>query len=249
MDGVSAVTTGCSKTLMPSLHDTFTSGRNAVTPLRLVLALAVLVEHGFRLARAPGTVFNWDVLGMSPAYAAVNGFFILSGALIFKSLLDRDGDLIAYSVSRLLRLMPLLIAFALTVFLIGPLISDLRFADYVREPGALLYSVQVILFLNVEGGTPGAVAANPIPGVLGTPLWTLRYELIAYIGMKSQYGEYKVAIVSPADAMNRTAAILDTATQRRPRMIVTTSPFREMSSSPSKGSDTQRPSAIRRGIW
>ena len=166
----------------PNLDAILNDPSNAITPLRLMLALIVVVEHALMLVTPPGTALGIDVFGMSPAYIAVNGFFVLSGALIAKSLISRNGDYAGYFASRLLRLMPLLIVFAGTVMVLGPFLSNLSWSDYIRDPQAILYPLNVLLFLDVSLGTPGAVASNPTPFILGAPLWTLRYELIAYIG-------------------------------------------------------------------
>jgi len=85
---------------------------------------------------------------------AVNGFFVLSGLLIMKSLATRN-DLKSYAVSRLLRIYPALIAIMVAFVLI--------FSTVFSKPGGLanLASVETWFF--------------------NGPLWTIRYELAAYV--------------------------------------------------------------------
>jgi peptidoglycan/LPS O-acetylase OafA/YrhL len=173
--------------MAPTLKDILNAPNNGVTPLRLLLAVVVVFEHAWRVITPSGTDPGLDVFGMSPAYAAVNGFFILSGALITKSLLESNADMIAYWASRLLRLMPLLIAFALVVLAAGPFISSLSWSAYWQQGDSWAYSLRVIFFLDVATGTPGAFSSNPAPGFIGVQLWTLRYELLAYIAIAAAF--------------------------------------------------------------
>ena len=77
-------------------------GANHFTLLRWGLALAVVVGHAWMIpiGYEPLRIHDWTF-----SYLAVNGFFILSGLLIAKSLATRN-DIIAYTQSRILRIYP-----------------------------------------------------------------------------------------------------------------------------------------------
>lgn len=120
--------------------------------------------------------------GWSIGYSAVNGFFILSGFLIADSL-ERRRDLATYAASRILRIMPALIVLALlAVLVIGPLFTTVEPQAYWRSLATWGYVPNVVFFLDTAGAPEGLFATNPAPGEFSATLWTLRYEVIAYIG-------------------------------------------------------------------
>lgn len=119
--------------------------------------------------------------GWSIGYAAVNGFFILSGFLIADSL-ERRRDLASFAASRILRIMPALIVLAfVAVLVIGPHFSTLDPQDYWRSPSTWGYVPNVLFFLDTSGAPAGLFATNPAAGEFSATLWTLRYEVIAYV--------------------------------------------------------------------
>ena len=87
---------------------------NHFTPIRWVLAGLVALGHFWLTTTGyePFRLHQW-----TGGYMAVNGFFVLSGLLIMKSLATRN-NLKSYAVSRLLRIYPALIAIMVAFVLI-----------------------------------------------------------------------------------------------------------------------------------
>lgn len=156
---------------------------NLLTPVRLLMALGVLLGHSFVvfLGRADGPepliLFN-----ITLSYAAVNGFFILSGLLITRSF-DRRPDVLRFVVARALRLFPALIVLSLVAILVfGPMFTLLSPMAYLTDTQTWRYLCDVLTFGNTSGGPAFIFPNNPYPGEFSASLWTLRYEVFAYGG-------------------------------------------------------------------
>lgn len=154
---------------------------NLFTPLRVALALMVAVPHAFLVPAGVELSPTGHWIAHNLAAVAVDGFFILSGFLIAKSLESR-GELISYFVSRGLRIFPALIAMSLLgAFVIGPALTDLSPGAYFADARTWTFPFEMSLFINPEASLPGLFtdAANTRFSI---PTWTLRYEAIAYVG-------------------------------------------------------------------
>jgi peptidoglycan/LPS O-acetylase OafA/YrhL len=160
------------------LEDRLNSRANQFNLVRLLLALLVCFDHAGLVVTGQMKTEPLQLFGLSSGYLAVNGFFILSGILIAKSLSER-GVSRSYFVSRFLRLYPALIVLALiAVFFIGPLVSK---GSYWTGTGSLSYAFEVIRFGDTSGGPIGFYPDNPFPNEFDSPLWTLRYEMLCYL--------------------------------------------------------------------
>jgi len=160
----------------------FTGRDNRFTLIRLVLATAVLIEHIFVVPRGIEGGPVVAIHGWSIGYAAVSGFFILSGFLIAGSLEHRS-KLTSYAVSRVLRILPALFVLAISsTFLIGPFVTTASMPEYWTSAQTWLYPVNVMFFMDTSQGPLGVFGNNPAPGEFSATLWTLRYEVLAYIG-------------------------------------------------------------------
>lgn len=146
------------------------------------MALGVLLGHSFVVSSGAGVPEPLAVFGMTISYVAVNGFFILSGLLITRSI-DRNPDLIRFFTARALRLYPAMLVMALLAsFIIGPMVSGLRPAAYFSSNQIWIYLLDVSTFGDTSGGPPLIFPGNPWQGEWSASLWTLRYEAIAYVG-------------------------------------------------------------------
>ena len=154
---------------------------NFFTPLRLLFAILVVVGHTFNVAlkdagAEPHVFFHYNF-----SYLAVNLFFIASGFLVTKSMLYR-GDIPEFASARILRIYPALIALTLFAMLvIGPLATSLPWAEYFTHKDFLIQPFAVLSFAQTDMYLPG-VFSNNAEHMVGAPLWTLRYEFLAYIG-------------------------------------------------------------------
>ncbi|MHA6287154.1 acyltransferase family protein [Maricaulis sp. CAU 1757] len=174
--------------------------------MRHGLALMVLVEHGFIVLQGPEPPPPLAVNGWSLSFAAVNGFFVLSGFLIANSL-ERRRDPVDFALARMLRIWPALCVLALTaVLVIGPVVTDLSPSAYWGSLQTWTYPMQVMGFLDTSQGPAGVFAENPWSGEFSATLWTLRYEVLAYGGAAVLFfsplpwGRYSVLLLTAAMA-------------------------------------------------
>jgi peptidoglycan/LPS O-acetylase OafA/YrhL len=152
------------------------------TIIRLALALAVVVSHSFSVTSGslldePLTVSTGFTLGEH----AVNGFFAISGFLVTMSFARRGAR--DYVVARALRIAPGLVAATLvTGLIIGAVLTRLPLAEYFAHPGLWRFVVATLTSFKSAIALPGVFADNPYPFSMGT-VWTLKYEVICYLGV------------------------------------------------------------------
>ncbi len=166
----------------PTLAEALDRPVNLFTPVRLFMALGVLLGHSFIVLNNDGASEPLILFNITISYAAVNGFFILSGLLITRSF-DQRADVVRFVTARVLRLFPALIALSLAaVLLFGPVFTLLTPAAYFTDISIWRYLCDVLTFGNTSGGPPQIFPFNPKAGEFSNALWTLRYEAIAYGG-------------------------------------------------------------------
>lgn len=152
-------------------------GANHLTAVRWFLAGLVAVGHAYLLTTAyePIRIHQW-----TGGYMAVNGFFVLSGMLIAKSL-DLRRDLKLYAASRALRIYPALIVLLLAfIFVFATVFSKPGGAGAITSGENWLYVLRVLVLGDPEGA-PGGIFAGNIEQDFNGPLWTIRFEIAAYI--------------------------------------------------------------------
>ena len=154
---------------------------NFFTPLRLLFATLVVIGHSFVVALRDPMLDPQVFFHYTYSYLAVNLFFIASGFLVTKSMLYR-GDVAEYSSARLLRIFPGLFVHVLFVmFIIGPLATSLSLGEYFTHIDFLKQPFVVLSFISTQMWLPGIFESNA-EQMGSAPLWTLRYEILAYIG-------------------------------------------------------------------
>lgn len=154
---------------------------NFFTPLRIIMALMVVFGHAAVVKVGDTSVEPKVFYHYTFSYTAVNAFFIVSGFLVTKSMLYR-GDMAGFAAARLLRIMPALLAFVLiTTFVMGSLVTNMPLPEYLMHPETLTQPFRVLTFAQTEMNLPGTFQDNP-EHLSGAALWTLRYEMLAYIG-------------------------------------------------------------------
>jgi peptidoglycan/LPS O-acetylase OafA/YrhL len=143
--------------------------------LRLGLACAVLFWHSFRVTDVSIGYDGW----WGPLVRLILPmFFALSGFLVAGSLL-RVRSIHEFLMLRILRIMPALwVVVTLSVVVIGVAFTTLPPAEYFAHPETHAY------FWNLVARTrytlPGVFTGNPVD-VVNASLWTIRYEIQAYI--------------------------------------------------------------------
>ena len=154
---------------------------NFFTPLRIIMALMVIIGHAFVIYYGSSSDEPKMFLHYTPSYTAVNAFFIASGFLVTKSMLYR-GDLGSFSSARILRIFPALIAHVFIVaFVIGAFMTALPLREYFTHPDVLKQPLYVLTFYKTDMFLPGVFLEN-YEQHGSAALWTLRYEVLAYIG-------------------------------------------------------------------
>ncbi|KAA2261179.1 acyltransferase [Solihabitans fulvus] len=154
---------------------------NAFDLLRLVGALLVIAEHSWVLAghdtplgRASGSGFGSIGVGI---------FFLTSGYLISASWLA-DPSVRRYAARRALRIYPAyLVVVAGTALVLGPLLTTLSARAYFTNSGTWSYLARNLLVYPVSYALPGVFEHAPQPGVVNGSLWTIRVEVLCYLGV------------------------------------------------------------------
>lgn len=139
--------------------------------VRLTLALMVVLFHSAAVSQSPalaplGTFFSGEL--------AVQGFFVISGFLIFASW-ERSWSLRDYVIKRSTRILPaywlstvlcLAIAFILGKFqVLGFLLANLTFLNFLHP------------------AIPGVFEKNPYTPILNGALWTIKVEVMFYVAV------------------------------------------------------------------
>ena len=151
---------------------------NRFDALRLALATLVFLYHGVVLS---GLMPN-SSLELSLAVLAelsIQGFFIISGALVYSSW-DRSGGLSDYIGKRVRRLYPAYVVIILVPVLIS---AVLTFGEAGALQDVLRYLAANLVFLNfLEGELPGMFSTHRFSEVNGA-LWTLKIEVLFYVAL------------------------------------------------------------------
>ncbi|MFF2052776.1 acyltransferase family protein [Leifsonia sp. NPDC058194] len=169
------------------------SGRhNALGLIRIILAAAVIVSHGFPLSgRGEDPVQRWSENQQNLGGFAVIGFFAISGYLITKS--GTRNDILQYMWARILRIFPAFLAvLVLSAFVIGPvfwLAEGRSLQEYFTAypAGPLQYITGNWQLTIHQWGINDIFAQTPYGQAVGGgsvfngSLWTLTYEWTCYL--------------------------------------------------------------------
>ena len=154
---------------------------NFFTPLRLLFASLVVFGHSYAVALRDGSMEPHVIYHYTFSYLAVNLFFIASGFLVTKSMVYR-GDTPSFISARALRIFPALIVHVLFVMIIiGPLATKSQLGQFFTDPNWYMQPLKVLTFIDTDMVMPRAFETNG-EQFGSAPLWTLRYEVLAYIG-------------------------------------------------------------------
>lgn len=157
---------------------------NSFNLVRLAAAFSVIASHSvlirFGTSHAePLAVLTPYTLGQH----AVNAFFVISGLTLSQSL-TRNPDLVQYGWARFLRIFPGLFFYGVVfAFLIGPLVTTVSLRDYFADVHTLLYPIATLVGFQNAAPPPGLFAGHPAGSAINEPLWTIKYELVAYLGL------------------------------------------------------------------
>ena len=168
--------------LRPPTFADVTEGRdNNLNLLRMVAASSVLFSHSYALT---GHMLDEPVAvataqGTDAATIGVVVFFAISGFLIAQSL-ARTSSLIAYAVSRALRIVPgLMVAKLFCVLVIGWYATSLTSGAYWTHADTWRFLLACPYF-DVRDRLPGVFEHNPYPLAVDGSLWTIPIETWCY---------------------------------------------------------------------
>lgn len=156
--------------------------RNNFDFLRLLLSSFVIISHSYALLGMEDQEPLKKLTGMVFSGIGVSGFFVLSGMLIYQSVVNSPGVGV-FIRKRFLRIFPgLAVVVLLSTFVLGLLVTNLPLGAYLRDTATYKYLLKNIFLIPSDNLLPGVFRNNPRPEINGS-LWTLRYEVLCYMGM------------------------------------------------------------------
>ena len=169
------------------------SHHNNLNILRLIFALFVIISHTYPISGTPGADWLATASGGQIMFSSlgVDGFFIISGFLIFNSFKYRESN-IDYIWKRCIRIFPGLAIVLLITVLIGCFFSSSTFYEYFWLTGSVkTYILNNLSLYNLQPSMSDVFATNKLPGTINGSLWTLIYEFTLYfLLMLSGVGRY-----------------------------------------------------------
>lgn len=167
---------------MRSVSSLMDGRNNNFNLLRFSAAIFIAYYHCYFMVLGP----KMDEKAYSGLYElsqiALNFFFITSGFLIALSFLRRV-SLSSYVFARFLRLIPGVFVLALLIcFVVGPIVTSVSLSEYYSSLDSLLY-VPLTTILQPDRVLPGVFVNNINPNEIDAALWTLRYEVLCYVGL------------------------------------------------------------------
>jgi len=168
--------------------------------LRIGAAMAVILSHSFIL-----TGNEPNALPRILGYVAVNCFFVMSGFLVCKSLLDRN-SILRFLRARALRIYPaLILSVVFCVLVIGPLFTTYSVVDYFANSQTYKFFVtnSILVIGDVVYFLPGVFEDTIAERKVNAPLWTVFYEVYMYgaiaiiamvLGLRSSNFEQKFTV-------------------------------------------------------
>ena len=150
--------------------------------LRLLFAALVVVHHCYPISgiSEQDPLYYFSNSTLSYSYIGVRGFFIISGYLIFQSLMRSHG-ITDYLVKRLLRIYPaLIIVLILTVIFCG-FVFDGTAIEYLKNKSAWTYIPVNCTLIKLQHTINGVFESNPLKKGINGSLWTIGYEFSMYL--------------------------------------------------------------------
>lgn len=155
---------------------------NNLDIMRFFAAVCVIISHSIPLSKGEEYADFISVYtsgSLSIGGIAVGIFFVAGGFLISKSM-ERVKTAKDFFSSRCIRIFPpLIFVILISVFVLGPVLTQLPLVSYFINKNTYLYLINMILI--PVHALPGVFENNIYPEVVNGPLWTLPVEFICYI--------------------------------------------------------------------
>jgi peptidoglycan/LPS O-acetylase OafA/YrhL len=150
--------------------------------LRLLFAALVVVHHCYPISgiseQDPLYYFSNETISYS--WIGVRGFFIISGYLIFQSLMRSEG-ITDYLIKRLLRIYPALIVVLIFTVLVCAFVYDGTFMEYLKNKSVWTYIPVNSSLIKLQHTINGVFESNPLKNGINGSLWTIGYEFSMYL--------------------------------------------------------------------
>ncbi|OUD12530.1 acyltransferase family protein [Thioflexithrix psekupsensis] len=166
-----------------TLAESLAARQNNFDLIRFVAATMVIFAHAYVLTHGND---EQELLHQITQHQMTFGtlgvaiFFVISGFLISQSY-ERSANIWIYIKARILRIFPaLIVVLLLTVFLFGPVMTQLSFMEYFTSSKTYRYLTGIFLF-PVHYHLPGVFENNPYPKAVNGSLWTISYEMLCYV--------------------------------------------------------------------
>jgi peptidoglycan/LPS O-acetylase OafA/YrhL len=153
--------------------------------LRLIAAVSVIFSHAFLIGEGRQDIEplaaltgNQSVLGVVGVFV----FFAISGFLVTQSW-ETTGSPLRFFAKRALRIYPGLLACLLVcAFIVGPLVGELRLAEYLGHWQVYDFVGRNLLMDADHNRLPGVQFSGfPVGGIVDGPLWSLPCEVLMYL--------------------------------------------------------------------
>ena len=147
----------------------------------MVAATLVILSHSFPLSLAKiDSEPVFQLLGITLGHIAVDIFFVTSGFLVLKSLMN-SSSLTSFLVARVLRIYPALLVSVLICIFIGSIITDISFIEYISHSESISYFLynSTMIFTDYQF-LPGVFFDAPFDRSVNGSLYTLPWELRMY---------------------------------------------------------------------
>ena len=150
--------------------------------LRLLFAVLVVVHHCYPISgiSEQDPLFYFSNGSLSYSYIGVRGFFIISGYLIFQSLM-RSESISDYLVKRLLRIYPALLIVLLFTVIACAFVYEGSFLSYLKSKSTWTYIPVNSSLIKLQHTINGVFASNPLENGVNGSLWTIGYEFSMYL--------------------------------------------------------------------
>lgn len=157
---------------------------NNLDAFRVVAACMVIYGHAYSLSPETGHsdfIFTWLGFDYSGSLA-VKMFFFLSGLVVTNSLLEKR-CLVQFAIYRFFRIFPaLFVTVVLSAILLGPLLTTLPIDAYFSDTRTYRY-ISMNIIMKTTFMLPGVFMENPYQVTVNGSLWTIPYEIYAYIAI------------------------------------------------------------------
>lgn len=157
---------------------------NNLDLFRIIAACMVIYGHAYALTPEIGHQ-DWLKTHVGFDYTAslaVKIFFFISGLVVTNSLLARKSA-IPFVVARAFRIWPAMIVVILScALIIGPIYTPVTLRDYIYSNETWSYVFRNFI-LDPRYELPGVFDDLPFKGAINGSLWTLPYEVAAYLAL------------------------------------------------------------------